>query len=163
MAQVTSQSLTATTQRQRLTGTQLPTLLFDLLPEILCRLPVKLPVQLRCLCKFFNSLISNPRFAKKHLQLSNKRHHLMVTSRNYLGEYVQYDSPIPSLFSKSIIIQTQLYPPNSIKLGHNYAFVLCSCDGIFCGTLKDGSYFCGTLPLENLSYCLLWKNHKMVP
>ncbi|XP_024635361.1 F-box/kelch-repeat protein At3g23880 isoform X2 [Medicago truncatula] len=47
---------TTNTQRQRLVaGTltcpplELPTLLFDLLPEILCRLPVKLLVQLRCL------------------------------------------------------------------------------------------------------------------
>ncbi|MCI54852.1 F-box/kelch-repeat protein, partial [Trifolium medium] len=48
----------------------LPTLPFDLVSEILCRLPVKLLLQLRCLCKSLNSLISDPKFAKKHLRLS---------------------------------------------------------------------------------------------
>jgi len=115
----------------------LPTLPFDVLPEILCRLPVKLLGRLRCLCKFFNSLISDPKFARKHLHLSTKRHHLMVKSRNNMGECVHCDYPITSIFStSSVVTQTQLYAP-----GYNYALALCSCDGIFCGTLKPGCYF----------------------
>ncbi|AES68594.1 putative F-box domain, galactose oxidase/kelch, beta-propeller, F-box associated interaction [Medicago truncatula] len=135
MAQVSdSRSFTAETT----TRTQLPTLPFDVLPEILFRLPVKLLVQLRCLCKFFNSLISDPKFAKKHLQLSTKRHHLMRKCRNISRELVLYDSPIPSVFSTSTVVtQTQLYPPN----GDTYTSVKCSCDGIFCGKLNNGSYF----------------------
>jgi F-box interacting protein len=97
-------------------------------------------MQLRCLCKFFHYLISDPKFAKKHLQLSTKRHHLLVTSKNNLGEYVHCDSPISSLFSTSIITMTQLYPPN-ITSRDNIAHVLRSCDGIFCGMLNAGSYF----------------------
>ncbi|MCI15098.1 F-box/kelch-repeat protein, partial [Trifolium medium] len=46
----------------------LPTLTFDLIEEILCRLPVKLLLQFRCLGKYWKSLISDPKFAKKHLQ-----------------------------------------------------------------------------------------------
>jgi len=42
----------------------LPTLAFDLIAEILCRLPVKLLLQLRCLCKSFNSLISDRKSPK---------------------------------------------------------------------------------------------------
>jgi hypothetical protein len=122
--------------------TQLPTLPFNLVPEILCRLPVKLLVQLRCLCKFFNSLIYDPKFAKNHLQLSTKRHHLMLTCRFISGEWLLFDSPIPSIFSTSnVVTQTQLYPPNSITRPYNFVHVLGSCDGIFCGTLKRGSYF----------------------
>ncbi|AES69461.1 putative F-box domain, galactose oxidase/kelch, beta-propeller, F-box associated interaction [Medicago truncatula] len=140
---------TTTTQRKRSTGTltcpppELPTLPFDLLPEILCRLPVKLLVQLRCLCEFFNSLISNPKFAKKHLQLSTKRHHLLVTSWNISrGEFVQHDFPIPLVFSTSTAVtQTQLYAPNILTNPRNFPTVMCCSEGILCGQLNLGSYF----------------------
>uniref|UniRef100_A0A494G8U7 F-box domain-containing protein n=1 Tax=Solanum lycopersicum TaxID=4081 RepID=A0A494G8U7_SOLLC len=138
---------TTNTQRQRLAaGTltcppepELPALPFDLLPEILCRLPVKLLIQLRCVCKFFNSLISDPNFAKKHLRMSTKRHHLMLTNScdydyYYDREIVMCDSPIPSLFSTSTVVtQTQLYIPNTLTNGHHCIdLMMCSCDGIFC-------------------------------
>ncbi|RHN65491.1 putative F-box domain-containing protein [Medicago truncatula] len=122
----------------------LPILPFDVLTDILCMLPVKLLVQLRCLCKFFNSLISDPKFVKKHLQSSTKRRHLMLTTIDHQQQFVMYDSPIPSLFSTSTIVaQTQLYPPN----GDTYASVKCSCDGIFLGTdywkrIDDIPYYC---------------------
>jgi F-box interacting protein len=154
---VYSQSLTeetTNTQRQRLaTGTltyplpELPNLPFDLLPEILCRLPVKLLIQLRCLCKFFDSLISDPNFAKKHLHMSTKRRHLMLTELDmltndddddyYSYELAMHESPISSLFSTSTVVTlTQLYLP-----GHHVMDVLCCCDGMICGKLKNGSYF----------------------
>ncbi|MCI09644.1 F-box/kelch-repeat protein [Trifolium medium] len=116
----------------------LPTLSFDLIEEILCRLPVKLLLQLRCLNKFFNSLISDPKFAKKHLRLSTKRHRLMISSRTSIGgEFVLSDSPIASDFSTSTLAPTQLSYPNYIK------FEYCdtrSCDGIFCLTMNSGGY-----------------------
>jgi F-box interacting protein len=135
---------TTTTQRKRSTGTltcppPLPTLPSDILPEILCRLPVKLLVQLRCLCKSFNSLISDPKFARKHLQLSTKRHHLMLTCIHDISwEWLLCESPIPSILSTSTVFtQTQLYPTNECK----FVSVTCSCDGMFCGELYLGSYF----------------------
>lgn len=153
------------TRRQRSNGTltyppepELPTLPFDLLPEILCRLPVKLLIQLRCLCKFFNSLISDPNFAKKHFQFSAKHHRLMVTSRNNRHDFVLHDSPIPSVFSTSMsVTQTQLDPPFTLAR-RNYvnatAIAMCSCDGIFCGEL-------------NLGYCFVWnpsiRKFKLLP
>jgi len=126
---VSSQSLTP----------ELPTLCFDLIAEILCRLPVKLLIQLRCLCKFFNSLLSDPKFAKKHLQLSTKRHHLMLFNR--LDGFAMYDSPIPSVFPTSTVFtQTQLYH-HIITIGRNFVNVMRSCDGIFCGMLDVCYYF----------------------
>ncbi|PNX63542.1 F-box/kelch-repeat protein, partial [Trifolium pratense] len=66
---------TNSTERQQLTGTltspsSLPTLPFDLIPEILSRLPVKILLQFGCVCKSWKSLISDPKFAKKHLSHS---------------------------------------------------------------------------------------------
>ncbi|KEH32810.1 F-box protein interaction domain protein [Medicago truncatula] len=107
----------------------LPTLPFDLVAEILCRLPVKLLVQLRCLCKSFNTLISDPKFAKKHLQMSTKRNRLMLRSTNNLGKLFLYDSPIQSIFSTSRVKQTQLNYPNRLMNSHSCAY---SCDGIVC-------------------------------
>jgi F-box interacting protein len=141
---LTSLSPTAETTTQ----TQLPTLPFDVLPEILCRLPIKLLGQLRCLCKSFNFLISDPKFAKKHLQLSTKRLHLMLTCIDDISsEWLLCDSPIPSIFSTSttVFTQTQLYPPNSITTlfshGQKFVDLRCSSDGIFCGELDLGCYF----------------------
>ncbi|KEH23971.1 hypothetical protein MTR_7g498320 [Medicago truncatula] len=72
------QNDTVSSKRQQLitsTESPLPSLTFDLIAEILSRLPVKLLLQLQCLGKFWKSLISDPKFAKKHLQ--SWRHHLM--------------------------------------------------------------------------------------
>ncbi|MCH81608.1 F-box/kelch-repeat protein [Trifolium medium] len=48
----------------------LPTLPEDVIPQILCRLPVKLLIQLRCVCKSWNALISDSEFLKKHRRMS---------------------------------------------------------------------------------------------
>ncbi|AES69470.2 putative F-box domain, leucine-rich repeat domain, L domain-containing protein [Medicago truncatula] len=114
----------------------LPTLPFDLIVEIMCRLPVKLLVQLRCLGKSFNYLISDPKFAKKHLRLSIKRHHLIVCPADLSSRVILYDSPISSFFSKSGVTQTQLsYPKFQFENPTNIS----SCDGILCLTIDDGS------------------------
>jgi hypothetical protein len=52
----------------------LPALPFELIEEILCRLLVKLLLQLRCVSKSRNSLVSNPNVAKKYLCLSTTCH-----------------------------------------------------------------------------------------
>jgi hypothetical protein len=90
------QQLATTLTGTLISAPPLPTLPFDIIAEILCRLPVKLLLQLQCLCKSLNSLISDPKFAKKHLLLSTNyhhRHHLMVSVVNNLREFVLYDSP----------------------------------------------------------------------
>jgi hypothetical protein len=51
----------------------LPTLPLDLVEQIICRLSVKLLCQLRCVCKSWNSLILDKKFAKKHLCRSTMR------------------------------------------------------------------------------------------
>jgi hypothetical protein len=130
---VSSRSLTGTLT----SPPPLPTLTFDLIAEILCRLPVKLLIQLRCLGKYWKSLISDPKFAKKHLQSSIKRHHLMVSSTNNSNEFVLYDSEMSCVLSStSIVKQTQINYPVTVTPQKNDAYrepsSLCSCDGILC-------------------------------
>ncbi|KAI5411101.1 hypothetical protein KIW84_056301 [Lathyrus oleraceus] len=63
----------------------LPTLPFDLITEILSRSPVKLLLQFRCVCKSWNSLISDdPKFARKHLTNSTT-HSLNSLGFPYVG------------------------------------------------------------------------------
>jgi F-box interacting protein len=138
---------TATNRQQIFTFTAtltpeppLPTLPFDLVSEILCRLPVKLLLQLRYLCKSLNSLISDPKFAKKHLRLSIKRHHLIGGSLNDdSSELLLFDSPIPSGFSTSRIISTQLDHPITHDRYPKPPLRLSSCDGILCFTMDHSS------------------------
>src|SRR4051812_32733503 len=47
-----------------------PPLPEDLVVEILLRLPVRSLLQFKCICKFWKTLISDPKFAKRHLQIS---------------------------------------------------------------------------------------------
>ncbi|RHN69936.1 putative F-box domain-containing protein [Medicago truncatula] len=128
---LTSQSLN--------TVARLPTLPFELVEEILCRLPVKILMQLQCICKSWKSLISNDRkFAKKHLRMS-KRVALIVSSVNDSGEPLFWDSSISSVFSNasnsSSVTQTQLICPFSLT---KY-LEICSCDGILCFTIARRS------------------------
>lgn len=52
-----------------LQGQPLPTIPFDLIPEILSRIPIKPLLQLRCVCKSWNYLIiSDPEFCKKQFR-----------------------------------------------------------------------------------------------
>ncbi|CAJ2663126.1 unnamed protein product [Trifolium pratense] len=115
----------------------LPTLPFDLIVEILCRLPVKLLVQLRCLCKSFYSLISDPKFARKHLCLSIKRRRYILSSINDSNKLLFFDSPIPSTSSFTL---TQLnHPFTSENNGYPKPLSLSSCDGILCFVFDDNS------------------------
>jgi F-box interacting protein len=115
-----------------LTSPPLPTLPFDLIAEILCRLPVKLLLQLRCLCKSFNTLISDPKFTKKHLHISTMRHHLITDSKDmsYVMSY-----PLNSIFKPVTTNATRLHLPFKQEL---YSIVG-SCHGILCLVVNEGS------------------------
>ncbi|XP_039687806.1 putative F-box protein At1g47790 [Medicago truncatula] len=133
-------TLTETLTLLSLQAAPLPTLPFDLVAEILCRIPVKLLIQLRCLCKCFNSLISDPKFAEKHLRLSTKHRHLMLCSwNNPYYKFFVYDFPIHSVFSTSSVTQTQLTYPISLKSTYGAPLAVCSCAGILCLTMRQGS------------------------
>ncbi|GAU13408.1 hypothetical protein TSUD_127040 [Trifolium subterraneum] len=108
---------------------------FDLVEEILCRSPVKLLLQLQCVCKSWNSLISDPRFAKKHLSMSR---HLRLHYLNYshpLGMYTITSCPLQYVSTAMSTNFTHLnYPSDDIDVDYRsfYAHheIVGSCNGI---------------------------------
>ncbi|CAK8571741.1 unnamed protein product [Lathyrus sativus] len=150
---VSSDPLTTTTKRQRLnpsTGTltspssssedpvhatPLPTLPFEIVVEILSRLPVKFLMQLQSVCKSWKSLISDPEFAKKHLRVSTTRHHLLLTFANPSREFVVATYPLSSIFTEVTATVTRLeYPLNN---RNRFAQIVDSCHGILCFALDQ--------------------------
>jgi F-box interacting protein len=118
----------------------LPVLPLDVIPEILCRLPVKLLLQLRCVCKSWKSLISDPKFAKKQFRVSTTRnlHFLLYTYNS--GKYILTSYPIDSIFTNITTNFAQFeYSPNNFNGDYprlNYYNFIDSCDGILC--IADG-------------------------
>ncbi|XP_050892764.1 F-box/kelch-repeat protein At3g23880-like [Lathyrus oleraceus] len=128
-----SQSSLTSTEETTTNSLHLPHLPFDLVVEILCRLPVKHLLQLRCLCKSWNSLISgDSKFAKKHLRLSTsnqERHHLIGIPKS-TKELVLCHSPISSIFCSASTTCVELF---SYSLGDILIKGGAStCDGIIC-------------------------------
>jgi hypothetical protein len=115
------------------TLTSPPHLPFDLVIVILCRLPVKFLLQLCCVCKSWNSLISeDSNFARKHLHLSTSNldgHHLNFIGLNSSPKLLLY-FPISSVLSSvSTIHAMQLWYPPIISANSNK---VTTCDGMLC-------------------------------
>ncbi|XP_058754884.1 F-box/kelch-repeat protein At3g23880-like [Vicia villosa] len=113
---------------------------FDLVEEeILCRLPVKHLLRLRCVCKPCNSLISSDsNFANKHLRLSSAnydRHHLILSS----PEFVLFHSPISSFFRSANITMSIYSLRESLNKKILYANRASTCDGIICFKIDNSS------------------------
>jgi len=128
----TKRRLTATlTSSPSLNVPPLPTLPFDLIPEILCRLSVKLLMQFRCMCKSWNFLITDYKFTRNHLRFSTTRLvHSITKSSDPLHNYVIKSYPLDSVFSDlttNVIAQLE-YPPND----DHYVSYVGSCNGIIC-------------------------------
>jgi hypothetical protein len=109
---------------------------FELIIEILRRLPVKFLMTLKCVCKSWNSLISSDhKFARKHLLMSRMNPKLILNCRRHSPNFSHVVYPLCSFFSNSngtIIDGTHInYPLNS---EHIYTNIVGSCDGILCLT-----------------------------
>ncbi|XP_057444182.1 F-box/kelch-repeat protein At3g23880-like [Lotus japonicus] len=113
-----------------------PILPLEIVEEILCRLPVKLLSQLRCVCKSWNSLISDPKFAKKHLRYSHKdftRFHLLLNFMNPSCENYLLDYFLPSSFNDITPATTDLRYP---LINQEYFLSIAgSCDGFLYSTI----------------------------
>ncbi|GAU24908.1 hypothetical protein TSUD_116330 [Trifolium subterraneum] len=110
----------------------LPFLPFDLIQEILCRLSVKFLVQLRCVCKSWNYLISvDTKFANKHLDMSTTFGLHFLRSSESLRKYILKSFPFDSVLSTVIPDSRRLeFPVNCYP--DRYHCVVGSCNGIIC-------------------------------
>jgi F-box interacting protein len=96
--------------------------------EILSRLPVKLLVQLRCVCKSWNSLISDLRFAKKHLGMSTTRRLYFLSNSDLSRKNIITSCPIQWVYTNmSTNITNPEYPVNN-----SHYSIVGSCNGILC-------------------------------
>ncbi|KAK7359684.1 hypothetical protein VNO77_01647 [Canavalia gladiata] len=119
----------------------LPTLPIELIMEILQWLPVKFLLQLRCICKSWKSLISDPQFAKKHLHSSPTVAHLVLSFSSLSREFTLRAYPLSPVFDAFAVRATQLrYPLNTRK---RFDLIVGSCDGILCFAIDQ-------------SHALLW-------
>ncbi|XP_057443130.1 F-box/kelch-repeat protein At3g23880-like [Lotus japonicus] len=108
-------------------GDSLPTLPFELVEKILCRLPVKPLLRFQCVSKSWNSLISDSKFARKHLREFNRRT-IILETRNHLNSYSL--QPAFAFTAANPTATTPIpYPPNHYFY---HSVVVGSCDGIIC-------------------------------
>jgi len=153
---VSSQSLIDETIVRNLTTVSLPTLPFDLIPKIICRLPVKLLVRFQCVCKSWNSLISDSKFAKKQLRLLTvSLIHALACSDKYVLKSYPVDNVFTNVTTNTI---TQLeFPYNHV------VYFVSSCNDILCFLAMDYykasfTFNCGILPLEKSKNCPILKS-----
>ncbi|GAU43182.1 hypothetical protein TSUD_301480 [Trifolium subterraneum] len=110
----------------------LPVLPEELIIEILLRLPVRSLLQFKCVCKSWKTLISDPQFAKTHLQGSSSTDESIMTHQRLVslvgtGPYEVISYPVKTLFENpSIPVE-----PDSFSMKHKYR-IIGSCNGLLC-------------------------------
>ncbi|XP_028223227.1 F-box/kelch-repeat protein At3g23880-like [Glycine soja] len=122
-----------------------PLLCDELIEEILSRLPVKPLIQFKCVCKGWNSLMSDPYFIKLHLSKSAAKddlEHLQLMKNVCLGsipEIHMESCDVSSLFH-SLQIETFLFNFANMP-GHH---LVGSCNGLHCGVseIPEGYRVC---------------------
>ncbi|CAL0334631.1 unnamed protein product [Lupinus luteus] len=118
-----------------------PFLPFELITEILSRVPVKSLIQFKCVCKSWKTLISNPEFAKKHFSTFHHHHHLLLSINDALNNLIVRFYSLSSIFETSPPISNQVsYPLNTQNCSD---YMVGSCDGMLCFAV-------------NISCALLW-------
>ncbi|GAU17369.1 hypothetical protein TSUD_232450 [Trifolium subterraneum] len=106
----------------------LPTLPFELIREILWRLPVKSLVKFKSVCKSWNFLISDPKFIKKHLCMSTMHPHLILNFMGLSNEFhMVYD--LCSFLTTGGMQREIEYPLNR---AHSLIRLVGSCKGMLC-------------------------------
>ncbi|GAU20089.1 hypothetical protein TSUD_381810 [Trifolium subterraneum] len=121
--------------------TAIPTVPFEIVEEILIKLPVKFLMQLKSVCKSWKSLISDSKFAKKHLRVSTTRHHILVSYitnlprklilEGYPREFILVDYP----FSFDAAVRQLDFPLSNRNRFESFDFIVGSCHGIICFVL----------------------------
>ncbi|XP_058739569.1 F-box/kelch-repeat protein At3g23880-like [Vicia villosa] len=140
-------------------------LLDELISEILSRLPVKTLMQIKCVCKSWKTLISDPAFAKLHLQRSPKNTHFLLIPEWSMPDEDWDCSVVP--FTVTDLIESPLliignYRLRCITISYDHRShyrlrnmdcwkIVGSCNGLLC--LIGGS---DPLAIENQTWFRFW-------
>ncbi|KAI8556194.1 hypothetical protein RHMOL_Rhmol05G0233100 [Rhododendron molle] len=117
----------------------LPDLPPEIIAAVLSRLPVKSLLRLRCVCKSWRSLISNPKFVKTHLSLASANtdysNHRLILNSSYPCTDVKSCS-LSSILNEKSDSAVQLDCPFK---GPNFGVKIWGCcDGLVCiGTGRE--------------------------
>lgn len=117
-------------------------------------------MQFRCVCKSWNSLITDSKFANIHLRFSTTRLVHSLTSSCYpLHRQVINSHPLGSVFSDlgtNVIVHIE-YPPNPSF--NRYVYIVGLCNGILC--LAQYYQGCPFFQLWHPMSCPLLKGQKV--
>ncbi|XP_058761281.1 F-box/kelch-repeat protein At3g23880-like [Vicia villosa] len=108
----------------------------EIISEILCLLPVKILVQLKCVSKIWNTLISDPSFVQKHLKSSSLNPYLLFTPRK-----LKYPMGIVKFFPVLRLLETD----SSITVSND--------------SFTGGMYNCQVVGICNGLICLFFHYH----
>ncbi|XP_057432923.1 F-box/kelch-repeat protein At3g23880-like [Lotus japonicus] len=113
-----------------------PILPFEIMEEILCRLPVKSLAQFCCVCKSWNSLISDRKFTKKHLYRSsmNPTRHRLIFSPSRFLHFVR--TSFPHAFISNHVTEDTVRLDHPLNNPYSDSIIVGSCDGILCITIN---------------------------
>ncbi|QHN98117.1 hypothetical protein HN51_045733 [Arachis hypogaea] len=117
----------------------------DLISEILLRVPVRLLLQLRIICRSWNSLISSPEFAMLHLQRSTLTQ--LPPPLLCWKEWILTDDIMHCSSSQSLILYRRHQPTTFVSYPADGKFIRGSCNGLLC--LTEGFFPFETLTLLN--------------
>ncbi|XP_058736928.1 F-box/kelch-repeat protein At3g23880-like [Vicia villosa] len=118
-----------------------PTLPDELMAEVLSLLPVKSLIQMKCVSKFFNALISDPTFIKMHLRRSARNPQLTLVSGNSVADFRFVTLPINGFLDNPLITIPE--KPFHPLLDTVHYWLVGSCNGLLCFAHYDsftGSY-----------------------
>ncbi|KAF1895505.1 hypothetical protein Lal_00044156 [Lupinus albus] len=109
-----------------------PFIPFEVITEILSRVPVKSLIQFKCVCKSWKTLISDSEFARKHLSTIHHHHNLLLTINDNFDNLLIGSYSLQSVFETAISNQVS-YPLNTENC---FDLVVGSCDGMLCFSVK---------------------------
>ncbi|KAL2946060.1 hypothetical protein AAZX31_U009200, partial [Glycine max] len=115
----------------------------EIIKEILSRLPVKPLIKFKCVCKEWNSLISEPYFIKLHLSKSAAKddlEHLQLIKNVCLGSIpeIHMESCDVSSIFHSLQMETFLFNFANMSGYH----LVGSCNGLHCGVSEIPEGYC---------------------
>ncbi|XP_022722824.1 F-box/kelch-repeat protein At3g23880 isoform X2 [Durio zibethinus] len=120
----------------------------ELIVEILSNLPVKSLLRFRCVCRSWNSLITDPFFVKKHLQKAQndpkftKKRVLINTGNTQTQTQIQISiksCSLAAIYEDLIVNSSEIEYPS--KRASRFDWIVGSCNGLICIAIRQDTVF----------------------